>query len=114
MAFEVDKELKESDCNMIGGEFSKMQQLISDLTSEFEAKKQEILKEKVKELGIEIDWELEAKRRFKSIMHEYHTDTREDIYFYNDGSVEGQRIVTFAPSEIKDSGANITMGFHHY
>lgn len=59
----------------------------------FEDKKEKVLKERLEILGIDINLEEESKRRFKSLVAEYGPD--EETYYYNDGSVDGLRIVTF-------------------
>lgn len=78
-----------------------------------------MIKERLKALDIEIDFEHERQRRLKLITCEtnkepYSTET----YYYNDGSKEGVRIVTFTeqppeyPSEFQRS--EIKMSFNYY
>lgn len=68
--------------------------------------------------GIEIDFDAEARARFKKIVCESHAGTGEETYYYNDGTPEGLRIVTFKmdwPSfDSPMSGDSIKIGFTHY
>jgi len=48
-------------------------------------------------MGLEINEELEKTRRFKTLMCEIHGN--EERYFFNDGSEQGIRIVTFKERE---------------
>jgi hypothetical protein len=115
MEFEISKELKEVSCNIVGGEFDKMSQVMSNLIANINNQKQQILKDKLEELGIEIDWELEQTRRFKSILIEHHADTGHEVYYYNDGTKKGQRVVTFAlKKEITPIGSELTMGYTYF
>lgn len=68
-------------------------EIANKIHAEFSAKKEIILKEKLAENGIVIDWEQEEKKRFKSlaVTHSYDRET----WYYNDGSIDGLRIVTF-------------------
>ena len=75
-----------------------MQDLTSNLVSSIQEKRKKVIAERLKEItGIELDIEEEAKRRFKRLATEYNGN-KETIYF-NDGSIEGKRIVTFVREE---------------
>ena len=61
--------------------------------------RQELIMKRLMELGIQIDLQMEEKRRFKSLAREFK-DNQETIY-YNDGSEQGLRVITFLTSPIK-------------
>jgi hypothetical protein len=61
----------------------------------WQEKKSQMVKEAIKKKGISIDWELEEKRRFKSIICEYHKDSGLEHYYYNDGSINGLLLISF-------------------
>lgn len=67
--------------------------LVSKISSEIDAKKKQILLDKLSLLGVELNLELEEKRRFKILFME-STQNEQTIY-YNDGSIDGIRVVTF-------------------
>lgn len=54
----------------------------------------EILKNRLESLGINIDFDKEEKSRFKSLIREFKGN--EETIYYNNGSVGGLRVVTFA------------------
>jgi hypothetical protein len=70
--------------------------------------REELIVKKLKEKGIEIDLQLEQRRRFKSLVREFKNN-QETIY-YNDGSEQGVRIVTFVTSPIKWDDEKMTAG----
>jgi len=79
-----------------------MQEVTDKMVKDLQQKRETIIREKLKEIvGIEIDIEEEQKRRFKRLSIEYK-GSEETIYF-NDGSINGKRIVTFVR---KDSPVN--------
>lgn len=59
----------------------------------FITEQERILKERLDSLGIYIDLEEEKIRRFPSLLIEKFENTH--TYYYNDGSIEGLKIVTF-------------------
>ena len=59
----------------------------------FIAEQERILKERLDSLGIHIDLEEEKIRRFPNLLVEKFKNTH--TYYYNDGSIEGLKIVTF-------------------
>ena len=75
-----------------------MQDYILELALSIDKQKTDVIKTRLNDLGITIDWELEKTRRFKSITNEQHPDR--DEYYYNDGSEKGVRIITF--EEVRD------------
>lgn len=71
-----------------------MQELTIKLISEVEQKRRKVISERLKTLtGIEFDFDVESKRRFKRFAIEYKGS--EEIIYYNDGSEKGLRVVTF-------------------
>ena len=75
-----------------------MQEVTEKMVKELQEKRETIIKEKLKEIvGIEIDIEEEQKRRFKRLQIEYKGN--EEIIYFNDGSINGKRIVTFVKKE---------------
>lgn len=60
---------------------------------EFIDKQNSVLIERLDLLGINLDLEEEKIRRFPSLLVEKFENTH--TYYYNDGSVEGLKIVTF-------------------
>lgn len=79
----------------LGGVDTLMNNVILDALKDMQAKKNEIIQRRLLERGIEIDFDAEAKARFKKVVCESHVDTGEEIYYYDDGTPEGLRIVTF-------------------
>ena len=60
---------------------------------EFIDKQNSVLMERLDLLGIKLDLEEEKIRRFPNLLVEKFENTR--TYYYNDGSIEGLKIVTF-------------------
>lgn len=67
------------------------------MSEKLEAHREKIIFDRLKRHGIELDMELEKVRRFKSLSVVYDIGGSETIY-YNDGSKNGLRIVTFTPN----------------
>ena len=64
------------------------------MVKDLQEKREYIIREKLKEIvGIEIDIKQEQKRRFKRFKTEYKGN--KEIIYFNDGSIEGKKIVTF-------------------
>lgn len=76
-----------------------MQEVTDKMVKELHEKRETIIRAKLKEIiGIEIDIKEEQKRRFKRLSIEYKGN--EEIIYFNDGSIEGKRIVTFVQKDI--------------
>lgn len=80
------------------GEFqllnSTIEDYLSNMVANIEAKKLEIISRRLKEIvGIDFFPDLEARLRFKRLAHEFNGN--EETIYFNDGSPEGRRIVTF-------------------
>lgn len=67
--------------------------LMNQFVKKIEATKEEIVLKTIKNLGFEIDIEEEKNKRFSDIKCEFVG--KEERYFYNDGSDNGVRLVTF-------------------
>lgn len=75
-----------------------MQDVTSKIIDNTQEKRKKIITQRLKEIvGIELSFEEEAKRRFKRLAIEYN-GSEETIYF-NDGSEQGKRIITFVCEE---------------
>ena len=75
-----------------------MQKVTKDMVKDIQKKREAVIREKLKEIvGIDIDIEEEQKRRFKRLAIEYKGN--EETIYFNDGSIEGKRIVTFVRNE---------------
>lgn len=70
------------------------EKIIKEMASDLEAKKKQVLLNRLSELNIDLDLEKEQKRRFKSLQSVSESFDTETIY-YNDGSEDGLRVVTF-------------------
>ena len=71
-----------------------MSNIIKDTCDSINKQKELVIRQKLKEkTGLEIDIIEETKRRFKRIVVVYQNN-EESVYF-NDGSVDGLRVVTF-------------------
>lgn len=87
-----------------------MQEVTAKMAQEINTKKELVIKQKLKEIvGIELDLQQELKRRFKMFCT-VRQGNEETIYF-NDGSVEGKRIVTFVKKDIPFDSENFSLGY---
>lgn len=84
-------------------------EFISKLYNDVNLSKEKVLKERLSLLGIELNFESEQRRRFKSL----HSEQRgnETIIYYNDGSENGLRVVTFKEVQTPISFTNNTKDF---
>lgn len=94
-----------------------MQNVTSKLIRDIQEKRNKVITERLKEIvGIDLNIEEEAKRRFKRLAIEYNGN-KETIYF-NDGSVEGKRIVTFVrdeqPLNFEFDKCEMRVGYSYY
>jgi len=75
-----------------------MQEMTTKLVNEIEQKRNKVITERLKKIvGIDLNIKEEAKRRFKRLAIEYNKN--EETIYFNDGSIEGKRIVTFVTKE---------------
>ena len=93
-------------------------QIIKNLNSNIEQQKEAILIQKLEELGIKIDLKEECKKKFPNILRAYLPRENKEIYYYNDGSSEGQKIITFELIEqeswLPDENNNIKIEYKYY
>ena len=87
--------------------------IIGKLASQINNQKEQIIKNRLLELGFSYDYELEKTRRFKMFLREI--EGNEERYYYNDGTIEGRRIVTFVKNDIPfnmfDANRTINIGY---
>ena len=75
-----------------------MQEATSKLINDIYEKRNRIISERLKEIvGIDLDIKAEANRRFKRIAIELNGN--EETIYFNDGSEQGKRIVTFVKKD---------------
>lgn len=91
-------------------------EVIRKMSADIEDKKRGIILAKLKEKGIELDIAKESVSRFKSLSISYQ-DNKEIVY-YNDGSPNGLRVVTFetkiSPINQMERSASITANTYFY
>ena len=85
------------------------QSLIKKAVDEIEQKRQEAFVNRLKELNIEFDPEIEQHRRFKRFAREIRGD--EEIVFYNDGSMSGLRVITFKTTQEPFNPEKFSIGY---
>ena len=102
-------------------EFGQMHDMIGEAVSriqeEIQRAKEKIIKEKLKTLDIELDMEIEQRRRFKSLVIE-SSGSKEQVFF-NDGTIGGKLVVTFSEAQNDPLNPNIvdnvfTQSFNYY
>lgn len=108
-AFSLEKEF--------GPMYDMVGEVVSKMQTEIQGAKEKIIKEKLKSLGIELDMEVEQRRRFKSLVIE-SSDSKEQVFF-NDGTIGGKLIVTFSKAQNDPLYPNIvdnvlTQSFSYY
>jgi hypothetical protein len=75
-----------------------MQEATSKLISDIYEKRNKVITERLKEIvGIDLDIKAEANRRFKRLAIECKGN--EETIYFNDGSEQGKRIVTFVKKD---------------
>lgn len=91
--------------------------LMQEATSKLYEKRIKIITERLKEIvGIDLDIKSEAKRRFKRLAIEYKGN--EETIYFNDGSEQGKRIVTFVkkdnPLTFKSDRYQMSVEYSYY
>jgi hypothetical protein len=75
-----------------------MQEATSKLINDIHEKRNKVITERLREIvGIDLDIKSEANRRFKRLAIEYKGN--EETIYFNDGSEQGKRIVTFVKKD---------------
>lgn len=105
------KKIAEQQCDIsCVGISNMMEEVTMKMAQDINAKKELVIRQKLKEIvGIEIDVIEEERRRFKRLSIEYKGN--EQTIYFNDGSLEGKRIVTFIKKEIPFDAENFTLGY---
>lgn len=78
-------------------------------------KKDDVIKAKLKELGIQLDIEMERKRKFPRFTVE--KQGLEETLWFDDGSTHGQRVITFVQmntSYYEDMTCGIKVEYSYY
>jgi hypothetical protein len=84
-------------------------EFISKLFTDLYIKKEQLIQERLEKLGLPKLIEADKKRRFKKMICEFHPT--EEIWYYDNGTAEGERIITFKSFEPKyDFEKNTTIG----
>jgi hypothetical protein len=105
----MDKYINE---DLLSGGFSEK---INDIAKEINNRKQELFISKCLELGITFNLKEEEQRRFRSFIREIQDE--EEVIYYNDGSVEGLRVITFVSEtniDCTDTSYSITSDLRYY
>lgn len=105
------KKITEQQCDIsVVGISNMMEEATRKMAQDINAKKELVIRYKLKEIvGIEIDIIEEERRRFKRLSSEYRGN--EQTIYFNDGSLEGKRIVTFVKKEIPFDAEKFTLGY---
>lgn len=87
-----------------------MQEVTAKIAQDIAVQKEIVIKQKLKEIvGIDINLEEELQRRFKRFCSVRQGN--EEIIYFNDGSIEGKRIVTFVKKDIPFNTEDFTLGY---
>ncbi len=105
------KKIAEQQCDIsVVGISNMMEEVTRKMAQDINAQKELVIRQKLKEIvGIEIDVIEEERRRFKRLSIEYKGN--EQTIYFNDGSLEGKRIVTFVKKEIPFDAENFSLGY---
>ena len=76
-----------------------LEEASNNLISGIVKKKEEVVLDRLKEIGVVLDLEQEKKARFKSLVCEQSEES--ETWYYNDGTAKGLRLVTFVLSKPK-------------
>ena len=82
--------------------------LINNAIEKISKRKDDLILNKLKELGIEFDFQQEKDRRFKRFRIEQREN--ETSYYYNDGSTEGLRVITFVDTQTPFDKEDFSIG----
>jgi len=94
-----------------------MQEVTDKMVKGLQERREAIIRDKLKEIiGIEINIEEEQKRRFKRLSIDYNG--KEETVYFNDGSINGKRIVTFIkkniPFDFNDKDFKMIYDYYYY
>lgn len=75
--------------------------MVTELVQRLQAEKERVFKERLfKLVGQEIDIVAEINRRFPRLTKVINVSDHSEAYYWNDGTPEGQRIITFYYPEL--------------
>ncbi len=96
-------------------EVNMMQEVATRMHRGLRDEMEKVILSKLKEHGIDFNYEEEASRRFKRMVVE-KSPNGEETWYYDDGSVSGLRVVTFAIEQegLKDMGMKIKLEYKYY
>lgn len=84
-----------------------MENIVSELTDQVVARvnteKERLVIERLKEIGVEIDFVAESKRTFPRIVRKFSAYDQSESYYWNDGSEQGKLLITFYPMNMPTS-----------
>ena len=105
----IEETEKQCDIHVVSSS-NMMEEVTRKMAQDINTKKEIVIRQKLKEIvGVEIDIIEEERRRFKRLSSEYNGN--EQTIYFNDGSLEGKRIVTFVKKEIPFDAENFTLGY---
>ncbi len=81
--------------------------LIKGIINKISDNKDKLILNKLKELNIDINFNEEKERRFKRFRVEIKDS--ETTYYYNDGSIDGLRIITFVDTQTPFDKDNLSI-----
>ena len=89
---------------------NKLEEFILEISKEISKKRELIIRERLKHItGNELDIVEEANRRFKRFYTNYNG--REETIYFNDGSIDGVRLVTFIREELPFNPDKFTIAY---
>ena len=90
-----------------------LQDFTSEICKKIAQNRELIIKERFKEItGYELDIVEEKKRRFKRLS--VIVNRREETIYFNDGSIDGVRIVTFFKKDLPYNPDKFTIGYEEF
>jgi hypothetical protein len=94
-----------------------MEEITSKLVNDIWNKRLEVISERLKEIcNIDLNIKEESERRFKRLSIEYKGN--EEIIYFNDGTADGKRIVTFVrkelPFEFENHKCEMRVNYSYY
>ena len=89
--------------------------LMNPVHRSLSSQKEDIIRAKLKVKGIDLDPDWDSKRRFKRFIRVCNSEGTKEEYYFNDGSIDGQLIVTFIGTGIQHDGDGIfSTSFNYY
>lgn len=96
---------------------SVMHNITLKLAADIQKKKDKIITDRLKEIvGIDLNIKEEANRTFKRIAIKHYGNS--EIVYFNDGSIEGKRIVTFIkveqPTNFENDAYEVSVKYKYF